>query len=115
MSGTTTSPATITIQESGVYQVNVCLYFSSEDSVEGPFTPATYTIGTKINAAAQVAQGAVFAGEPGQFSLNYNNLIHFSVNDSIQFYIEVSALGGGLLDNIVTLEQANANLVQIGN
>lgn len=116
MSGTTAPPATITIQETGIYQVNVCLYFSSEESDESTFTQTTYTIGTSINGAAQVAQGAVFAGEPGQFSLNYNNLIQFNVGDTIRFYIEASALGiGSIFDNIVTLEQANANLTQIGN
>ena len=36
MTGSTTSPATITIQQTGVYQVNVCIYFAAQDSQEGP-------------------------------------------------------------------------------
>lgn len=116
MSGSTTSPATITITNAGVYQVNISIYFSSEDSHEGTFNATTYTIGTKVNSDSTVAGSAVYAGVAGYFSLNYNALVEFSAGDTIQFYIQTSATGGGdPFDNIVTLESGYANLVQIAD
>ena len=117
MNGSTSSPATITVLEAGVYQINISLYFSSEDSPEGTFNQTTYTVGTSINGGPLVSCGAVYAGEAGYLSLNYSTLMEFSANDYIQFYMKSSAVGGGgpIFDNIVTLVNGNADLVQIAN
>jgi len=116
MSGSTTSPATLIIQEAGVYTVNVCLYFSSEDPDEGLFVPTTYTLGTKFNIDSIISQADVFAGEAGEFSINYSDLIQLNVADEMQFYIKVSAVGEDPPNNNhVELLRANANLVKIGS
>jgi hypothetical protein len=116
MTGSTTSPATITILQAGTYQMSISIYFSSEDSPEHTFNATTYTIGTSINSGTTVPCTAVYAGEAGFFSLNFNTIREFAVNDTIQFYMETSAVGaGGIFDNIVSLESGNANLVQISN
>lgn len=111
----TTSPATMTIQQAGVYQVNASLYISSQDSSESTFTATTYTLGLNINGTT-TAVAAVYAGQPGLFSLSYNACLTFSVGDAVQFYIKTSATGGGnIFDNIVKLESGNANLLQIAH
>lgn len=116
MSGSTTSPATITIEDAGIYQMNITIYFSSEDSPEGPFTATTYTIGTRINSGGTIAKTAVYAAAAGYLTLSYNTLAEFSAGDTIQFYIKTSATGGGsIFDNVVTLVSGNANLVQIAD
>ena len=116
MDGSTTSPATITILQAGTYQINICLYFSSEDSFENTFTQTTYTVGTSIDGGTTVACAAVYAGEPGYLSLNYSTLMEFSANDYIQFYMKSSAVGGNVIfNNFVTLVNGNADLVQIAN
>lgn len=117
MGGSTTPPATLTILQAGTYQINISLYFSSEDSPENTFNQTTYTIGTSFDGGVNtVACGAVFAGASGFFSLNYNALMEFSANDSIQFYMQTSAVGGIFpFDNVVTLVNGDANLVQIAN
>lgn len=115
MSVSTTSPATITIQQAGIYQMSVSLYFSAEDSPEDSFTATTYTFGLDVNGVTTPVS-AVYVGEPGQFSINYSDIMAFSVSDTIQFYIEASAVGaGGPFDNIVTLINCNAYLTQISN
>ena len=111
-----TLPATITILQAGIYQINVSLYFSSEDSPENTFTQTTYTIGTSIDGGTTVACAAVYAGEAGFLSLNYSTIMEFSANDTIEFYMQTSAVGAGVIfDNIVTLVHGNASLVQIAN
>lgn len=116
MAGTTSSPATITIQESGIYKINVNLYFSSFNSEEDTFNQATYTLGISLNGAMPITQAAVFAGEPGHFSINYSDLVQLNTDDYIQFYIQSSIVGNSIeYDNLVTLEQGNAYLLQIGN
>lgn len=113
VSGSTTSPASLTIQQGGVYQINVSVYFSSENSPEDTFTQTTYTLGVGMNRTV-VAHAAVYAAEAGGFSLNYSALSEFSTGDSLQFYIQASNVGGGEpFQNIVTMLQANAALVQI--
>lgn len=114
MSVSATSPATITIQQAGVYQVNFSLYFSVEDSDEDTFTVTTYTLGLNVNGVTTPV-AAVYAGEPGHFSLNYNNLMEFSANDYVQFYMEASAADGPTFSNNITLENGNAHLIQISN
>ncbi len=114
MTGSIVSPAAITIQEAGVYQMNVSLYFSSEDSPEATFTQTTYTLGTSINGNTTAANAAVYAGEVGYFSLHYTFLVTLAANDSIAFYMQPSATGGDIIfDNVVTIVNASASLVQI--
>lgn len=116
MDVSTTSPATITIQQGGVYQINFSLYFVSEESPEHSFTTTTYTLGISINGGAKVACAAVYVPEAGYITLNYSNIMEFSANDYIQFYLGASDLGaGGIFDNIVILENGNAYLMQISN
>lgn len=115
VNGSTTSPATITVSEAGVYQLNFTLYFSAELAEEGIFTSSTYTVGTSLNGGTIVPHAAIYAPNPSYFSITFNFLREFSANDYIRFYISSSHLGGGgILDNIVTLVEGNANLVQIG-
>lgn len=114
MDASTTSPATITVQQDGVYQVNMSLYFSVENSDEDTFTITTYTFGLDINGVTTPA-AAVYVGEPGTFSLNYSTLIQLSANDQIQFYLEASNADGPPFANNVTLENGNAHVIQIAN
>ena len=84
--------------------------------MEGPYNQTTYTIGTSINGATTVACAAVYAGEPGNYSLNYSTIREFFASDYIQFFIQTSNIGiGGPFVNVVTLENGSANLVQIAN
>lgn len=112
--GSTSSPATITVVDAGVYQINVSLYFSSEDSFEGTFTQATYTLGISTDTGTPVAFAAVYVGEAGYFSLNYSGLVELSASDTLQFYMKASAVGGDFIfDNIVTMLNGNASIMQI--
>jgi len=113
--GSTSSPATITIVESGVYQLNVSLYFSSEDSPESTFTQTTYTLGINTNSGTTTAAAAVYAGEAGFFSLNFTTLVELSETNTIQFYMKASDVGGGgfIFENFVTMINGNANVLQI--
>ena len=115
MGVSTTSPATITVQQAGVYQMNVSLYFSVEDSPEGTFDQTTYRLGVSINGGTVEASAAVFAYRPGQLSLNYDTIMDLSVNDYVQFYLEPSVASGPTFTNIFTLESGNANLIQISS
>jgi hypothetical protein len=101
-----TSPATITVQEDGVYQINVSIYFSVEDSDEDTFTVTTYTLGLNINGVTTPV-AAVYVGQPGFFSL--------STTDEVQFYMEASDTDGPPFANNVTLEDGNAYLMQISD
>lgn len=110
------SSTTMTMQQTGIYQLNVSLYFSSNKSVEGTFTPTTYTLGMGINGNTPVSCAAVYAGEQGFFSLNFSDLLEFSTNDYIRFFLQSSIVGGDVTyDNPVTLESGNASIVQIAN
>lgn len=110
----TTSPATITIQEAGIYQINFSLYFSADESNEGTFTQTTYTAGLYVNGTT-TALSAVYAREAGGFSLNYSKIATLSVNDTLQFYMEASNVDMDPFSNIVTLENGNAYIMQISN
>ncbi len=115
VNGSTSSPATITILDSGVYQLSLSVYFSSEDSNEGTFTQATYTLGASTDGGATVVPvTAVYAGEPGFFSLSYNALVTYSASDTVQFYMKASALGGGIYNNTVQIVSSNAYVMQVG-
>ncbi len=113
MGVSTTSPATITIEQDGVYQINFSLYFSVENSDEDVFTISTYTFGLNVNGVTTPA-AAVYASDPGSLSLNYSTIMEFSASDQIQFYMESSA-GEDIFANNVTLENGNAYLIQISN
>lgn len=114
--GSTSFPATLTVVKTGVYQMNITLYFSSEESQESTFNHTLYTLGISLNGQSPVPAAAVYAGQAGELSLNYNVVGEFFANDYIQFSIKSSALGGsGEFNNVVTLIQGNANLVQIAN
>lgn len=114
MGVSTTSPATITIQKDGVYQINVSLHFTVDVSDEDTFTITTYTFGLNVNGVTTPA-AAVYAGEPGFFSLNYSALMTLSVNDQLQFYMAASLADGPPFANNVTLENGNAHVIQISN
>lgn len=114
MGVSTTSPATITIQHDGVYQINFSLYFSVDRSNEDTFTITTYTFGLNVNGVTTPA-AAVYVGETGTFSLNYSSIMELAVNDQVQFYLEASAAEGPTFTNNVTLENGHAHLIQISN
>lgn len=112
--GTITSPATLTILQSGVYQLNVSLYFAVEDSLdEGIFSPTTYLLGTSVNGGTTTAVAGVHVPEATVETLNYNVLQTFSVNDTVQFYIQ-SNVGGPFNDQFAFIS-GSAYLVQIGD
>ena len=114
MDVSTISPATITIQQDGVYQITFSLYFSVETPDEGPFNPTTYTLGLNVNGFTTPV-GAVYAGEQGQFSLNYSGIMALSAGDSVQCDVEASYFTGEPYGNNVTLENGNAYVMQISN
>lgn len=111
-----TSPAKITVKRAGVYQLNASLYFSAHDPNEGGFNLTTYTFGFSVNNGSITEFAAVYASEPGSFSLNYSNLMQLSKHDKIKFYMKTSAIGFvQYFTNIVTLESGNAYLVRISS
>jgi hypothetical protein len=109
----TTSPAAITMQSNGIYQIGVSLYFSAANSDEGPFTPTTYALGIKINnTTTEVA--AVYTNHAGGYSLTYTTLIALSANDAVRFYMQ-SSNGDGILANHITVGKCSAYLLQISS
>ncbi len=114
MSASTTSPATITIGQDGVYQLTFSLYFSAEDPDEGSFNTGTYTLGLNINGVT-TSVAAVYAGDPGQFSLNYSSIMNLAAGDEIQWYLKASTAHTAPFDNNVTLEHGYAYVMQIGS
>lgn len=91
------------------------MYFSSEDADEGIFTPATYTLGIKVGDDAIRTVSAVYAGEPGEFMLSYNDIMDLSANDTIQFYVAASDAEMSIFSNNVTMQTGNAYIMQISN
>jgi len=114
MNVSTTSPATITIEQNGVYQIAFSLYFAAEDSDEDTFDITTYRLGLNINGITTPV-AAVYAGEPGQFSLNYSSLMQLSSGDEIQWYMQASQASGPAFSNNVTFEHGYAYLMQIAS
>ncbi len=111
-----TSPATITILQSGVYQINFSVYFSVEDSDEHSFNSTDYTFGLNVNGTTTPAPApAVSASVPGVYSFNYSNLVELAAYDYVQFSIQASVADEPPFSNIVTLENGNAYLIQISN
>lgn len=115
MSVSTTSPASITVQQEGVCQVSVNIYLSAEESDEGTYTPTTYTLGIRVNDGSITPVGAVEALNSGGYVLNYNNILDLSANDKVRFYMAASDTEFGAFANIVTVESGNAYLMQISN
>ncbi len=114
VNGSTSSPATMTLLKAGVYAINMTLYFSSEDSPEGTFDRANYTIGIKKNTDSIIPVSTVYASDPGFFSISYNELEEFSEGDFVRFYIKSSNVGPDpIFSNVVGLISGNANLIQI--
>lgn len=114
MTLSTTSPATITIQKAGTYQITYSFYFSVEDAPEGFIVASTYILGLNINGTI-TQTAATYANRAGLYSLNYSTIIELAVNDQIQFYMESFNGGSGINANIVTLENGNAYVMQISN
>lgn len=111
-----TLPATLTIEQTGDYQINVSLYLLSEDSPEGSYISTTYTIGIKVNAAPIIAVGAFFSSTPEHFSINYNNMITLNDTDQIEFYINADVVNPIFpFRNVVSLLVGSANLCLISN
>lgn len=115
MIGSITSPATLTIQQSGVYELNVSLYFLSEESDEGQFTQTTYTLGVSFNEASPSSVGAVYAVEPSSLSLNYNVIAQLNAGTTLQFYMQASAADNPPNNNNISLESGNANLIRLAD
>lgn len=109
----TTSPATITVDENGVCQVTASIYFSAWESMEATFTPTVYKLGVKIGSAAVTTVSAVYAADPGHFTLNLNDIIDLSDGETVQFYISASDTEMGPFANVVTLESGSAYVMQI--
>lgn len=115
VSVSTTSPATMTAQKTGVYQINLSLYLLVEDAPEDSFTPATYTIGMKVNDGTITPVTATNARQAGGYTLAYNSIMNISSDDQIQFYLKASDIDMGVFANIVTANNGNAYLMQISN
>lgn len=109
----TASPATITVDESGVCQVTANIYFSAWESMEATYTPTVYKLGVKIGSAAVTPVSAVYAADPGHFTLNLNDIVDLSDGETIQFYISASETEMGPFANVVTLESGSAYVMQI--
>lgn len=108
------SPAKIKIKHAGVYQLNVNVYFSVENSHEGTFDEATYTLGFRVNGGDITPVASAFASGPGSLSCSYNAIIDFADEDKIKFYMKSSVAGFGTeFNNIVTLENGSAHLIKI--
>lgn len=115
MNVSTTSPATITVTNSGAYQLTASLYFSVADSIEATFEQTTYTLGLTINGVTTPVT-SVYIGAPEYCSLNYTILKELSANDEIQWHMEVSDLGSyDGFRNIVSLINGGAYALQISN
>lgn len=109
----TTSPGTITIQNSGTYQINVNLCILLEDSPEEAVASATYTFGLSVNGVITPVI-ALDVEAAGYCPFNYNNIRAFSANDEITFYMKATrANPDPLFDNHVTVENGYAYLAQI--
>lgn len=109
----TTSPATITVDESGVCQVTASIYFSAWESMEATYTPTVYKLGVKIGSADVTLVSAVYAADSGHFTLNLNDIIDLSNGETVQFYISASDTEMGPFANVVTLESGSAYVMQI--
>ena len=111
----TTSPAKITVQKSGAYQVSMSLYILGEAADEGWFVASNYKLGLKINGGATTTVATLHVDEAGRFSLNHSNIIELSANDTVQFHIASSDADSPPFTNYITLENGNAYLMQISD
>lgn len=109
------SPAKITVQKAGVYQVNFNMYFGLEDADEGIFNQSHYRLGLKVNGGAITTVTGIYANEPGHFLFNYSNIMELSQDDYIEFYMAASNTDMPPFSNNVTLENGNAYLMQISD
>lgn len=113
MNVTASSPATMTIQKSGAYQVNFSVYLLAEDSDEGPFFDETYTFGIQVNDTTTPIT-AIIANNPNQYPVICSKIMEFSAGDTVQFYMKASAIDPSpIFVNHTTLQNGNAHLIQI--
>lgn len=112
MSASTTSPATITIEQDGVYQINVSLLFAAEEPDEGSFDVGTYQLGLNVNGVTTPV-AAVYASSAGQLSLNYSSIMELSSGDQMQWYMQSSTVTPPPFNNNITLEHGYAYVMQI--
>lgn len=112
MSVSTISPATITIEQDGVYQINVSLLFAAEESDEGSFDVGTYQLGLNVNGVTMPV-AAVYATNPSQLSLNYNSIMELAAGDQIQWYMQSSSVTPPPFNNNIILEHGYAYVMQI--
>lgn len=115
MTVSATSPGTITVQQDGTCQLNLSVYFSSEESDEATFTPTNYRLGIKVNNDAVKPVAATFASASGEFLLSYSEIIDLSANDTVQLYMSSSDTNYRPFANLITIENANAHLMQISD
>lgn len=109
------SPATITIQKSGAYQVNFSTYLLAEDSDEGPFFSETYTLGLSINGTTTPIT-AIIANDAGQYPVVCSKIVKLFAGDVVQFYMKASDISPEpIFVNHTTLQNGNAHLIQISN
>lgn len=116
MQVSTTSPATITILQSGTYQLNVSIYFLTEyPAFESIYTPASYQIGFSTDGGSTVTPvTGVFASDYNErYAFNYSAIMELSANQTLQFYIE-AVTDTGFLNRLV-LQTGNVHLMQISN
>jgi hypothetical protein len=116
MTVSTTSPATITIQQAGVYQIQFSVYFTTEYSVsEGIYSPISYLLGISTNGGSSVTPvTAVYASEYNEtYALNYTAIMELSAYESIQFYIKAATSPEWI--NRLVLENGSAYLMQVSN
>jgi hypothetical protein len=115
MEVSSTSPATMTVLQSGVYQLNFSLYFETEyPADEEIFTATNYLLGISTNGGSSITQVAfVYVGETNEyFTLNYSTIMELSAYDGVQFYIK--AVNPGFINRLI-LQTGNAYLIQISN
>jgi hypothetical protein len=111
----TSSPAKITVQKAGKYQVSSSIFLLGEDADEGWFMDATYSLGIQINGGAITPIAAYHTDQSGYFSFNYSTITQLAANDNVQFYLKTTNVSIPINVNNITLESGNAYVMQISD
>ncbi|HEY1074412.1 MAG TPA: collagen-like protein [Patescibacteria group bacterium] len=115
MTLSTTSPAKMTVQKTGVYQVNAAVNFLGEAADEGWFMATDYKLGIKINGGATTTVATLHASDSGRYSFNYSNIMQLSAGDYVEFYMTATDTHTYPNYNNLTLENSHAYLMQIAD
>lgn len=115
MTASISSPATITVQKDGVYQLSTSIYLTAQESDEGVFLQTNYRLGVKIGSDAIVPVSAIFASQAGEFLLQYSDIVSLTANETVQFYVTSSQAESRPFSNYLTILNSNAYLMGMTN